>query len=120
MNNYVDLSNQLTDFMTNDFELGPKKENGLRNMDEKLVVTIRGKLKVVVYSNEIERPHFSVELPDEKCRFDLLTGEPIDIVPPKIRVYIRNIKDCYNARRDFIIKCYRENLADTAPPQARV
>jgi hypothetical protein len=120
MSEYIELPDKLAVSLWNDFMLGPKKETGSRLIEEKLFPSkIENKIKVSIFSNEREPPHFRLEFQGEDCRYDLYTGKSIDNVPHELGRYRKNIKDWFDDNRDKLIKFYMDNLADTAPPQAR-
>lgn len=91
-----------------------------RYLIEKAIYTIDAKLKVSIYSNEIEPPHFKVEYQGESCRFRLSNGEPMDAMGTHISKYHRNIKKFYRDKKNWLCEIYNDNLPSNAPPQARI
>ena len=100
---------------------GKKLENGKRSLMEAFVRKIDPGLKIYVFPKEQETPHFLISTSDnQKCRFDLKTGEPMDDMPRDIKKYFYNIRDFFRDNRQIIVDKYREMRPDDTPPQSRI
>lgn len=121
MTNYV-LLDEYSEELSADFRRGVWVDDTFtrRRLDEKCIGYIDAKLKVSIYSNEIEVPHFMVEYQGENCRFRLSDGEPMDSMGTHISIYHRNIKKFYMDKKHWLCEIYNDNLPSNAPPQARI
>lgn len=121
MTHYV-LLDEYSAELSEDFERGALIDDSFtkRSLLEKAIGIINAKLKVSIYSNEIEPPHFKVEYQGESCRFRLSDGEPMDTMGIHISRYHRNIKKFYRDKKHWLCEIYNDNLPFDAPPQARI
>jgi len=120
MVDYIDAPKSLVTALDTSFLLGPIIEGTKRDFTEASLAYIHPHIKVSTFSKEHEPPHFRLDYQQQNCRYDLFTGEPIDSVPKKIKKYSKNIREWYNEHRDTLIDFYKKNLADDAPPQAKI
>lgn len=120
MVDYIDIPENIATALDTSFRLGPIIEGNIRILTEATYGYIPPQIKVSTFSKEHEPPHFRLDYQQQNCRYHLLTGEPIDVVPRDIKKYSKNIRIWYNEHRDALIIFYKANLADDAPPQAKV
>ncbi len=120
MNKNIDLPAELVEKLDADFRKGPIIDDNCRLLTEGTYGYIHSSIKVSTFSKENEPPHFRLDYQGTNCRYNLYTGEPIDKVPTEIKKYTKNIRKWYDQNREDLIDFYEKNLADDAPPQARV
>lgn len=74
----------------------------------------RVKIKVEVYPNETEEPHFKVTYQNTTCRFRISDCEPMKAelqngVPVQIQKIMKYIKQMWRDNKDLIIKAWQNS-----------
>ena len=114
------LSEYLDDLLVQNGELPERKEkiSGGNNRGFGMVVKIKEdpcvKVKVEIYPNETEEPHFKVTYQNVICRFKIIDCEPMKAeakngIPSQIQKIMKQIKKMWSDNKEELIKRWVES-----------
>lgn len=81
---------------------------------------VKAKLYISTYSQNQAKPHFKIEINNDSCRFDLITGAAIDEMSENIAKYGKSIQKFYKNKKSWLCDIYNDNLPAKAPASARI
>lgn len=120
----IDLEEKLSEYLDNllvqDDVLKPRKyvQTGSSDRDFGMMVSVlqktRVKIKIEIYPNETEEPHFKVTYQGVSCRFKIVNCEPMKAetkngVPPQIKKIMKQIKQMWQDNKQDLIQKWVES-----------
>lgn len=113
------LSEDLDDLLVSDGILPARQvnfSNSRRGFGMVLAVKQdpRIKVKVEIYPNETEEPHFKVTYQNVTCRFKIVDCEPMKAeakkgIPPQIQKIMKQIKKLWSDNKEELVKKWAES-----------
>jgi len=80
----------------------------------------KAKLYISTYSQNQAKPHFKIEINNDSCHFDLVTGAAMDEMSENIAKYGKSIQKFYKSKKSWLCDIYNDNLPAKAPISARI